>query len=67
MPRSGQPRHIRSLDICALDVDALIELKPEGKVRMMLWYFDGSDAANALGRECDYSWDHGSPHCGHIQ
>ncbi|KAG6376342.1 hypothetical protein JVT61DRAFT_2325 [Boletus reticuloceps] len=31
VPRDDESRHARPLDISALDVDALIELKPEGK------------------------------------
>ncbi|KAH0830763.1 hypothetical protein J3R83DRAFT_2245, partial [Lanmaoa asiatica] len=31
VPRNGESRHARPFDISALDVDALIELKPEGK------------------------------------
>ncbi|KAF8559774.1 hypothetical protein OG21DRAFT_1503004 [Imleria badia] len=31
VPRNGESRHARPFDVSALDVDALIELKPEGK------------------------------------
>lgn len=45
VPRNGESHHTRPFDIYALDVGALLELKPEGKVCSLTWCFDCSDVA----------------------